>query len=454
MANVGNAIKTIDSHPLEATYFNGKSYDEMVATDLTSGDIRNVFKTGLYRTSLERDGGSTSTTLKSDCNATGSYAQGADVIISVQQISDDSAIHVMTDSGYLYFRTVNGTTTSYYWEPYSKLGGSGSGDVTEYTDSIFYLYDDNRAEEERWADGAYKFTSASTQTIKVFGLDNGYEVKRDRNVSSNPTTVYFTRIKSGGCRFYYTYLNNTDDKVHIVVGAAYQTTSDMASYSDTVLGGSSSGGTTYTFAEGSMPGAFEVIPSGGSAQSVKIHGLKAAAYKDVSTSAASIYTNSNAIVTGGAIHSYLSSYIDLTSSQDINGIKNFKNGLLINGQDAAVYYSYNHFLTPKSYTATARGTISIQLSSIIPSGEYVSYGWYELYGQILAYSSSTGKVFLYSNVWGDTSSTDYYLINTTANARVGSTAFVIPCSGVLTCYKNINFSEFSLRIYGYRRISQ
>ena len=128
MANVSNAIKTIDSHPLEATYFNGKSYDEMVATDLTSGDIRNVFKTGLYRTCLEREG---ATMLKPSCNATGSYAWAADVIISVQQISDNSAIHVMTDSGYLYFRTVNGTATSYYWEPYSKLGGSGSEDVTE-----------------------------------------------------------------------------------------------------------------------------------------------------------------------------------------------------------------------------------------------------------------------------------------------------------------------------------
>ena len=96
MANVSNAIKTINNHPLEATYFNGKSYDEMVAIDLTSGDLRNVFKTGLYRTCLERD---STTTLKSDCNATGSYSWAADVIISVQQISDNSAIHVMTESG-------------------------------------------------------------------------------------------------------------------------------------------------------------------------------------------------------------------------------------------------------------------------------------------------------------------------------------------------------------------
>lgn len=37
--------------------------------------------------------------------------------------------------------------------------------------------------------------------------------------------------------------------------------------------------TTYTFAEGATNGAFSVTPSGGSAQSVKIHGLGTAAYK-------------------------------------------------------------------------------------------------------------------------------------------------------------------------------
>lgn len=222
---------------------------------------------------------------------------------------------------------------------------------------------------------------------------------------------------------------------------------------------SGGGGKTYTFAEGSTNGAFSVTPSGGSAQSVKIHGLKSAAYRDVTDSSSNIYGNSGYVVSGGAVHSYLNNhivgnYIDLTSSQDISGIKNFKNGLLIDGKDVSAYYPYSRFSTTKSYTATSSGTISIKLSSIIPTDEYFSWAEYELYGQILAYSSSTGKVYLYSEQWGDTSSTSYYIINTTANARVGSTAFVIPCTNTLTCYKNINFSEFTLRIYGYRRISR
>lgn len=53
--------------------------------------------------------------------------------------------------------------------------------------------------------------------------------------------------------------------------------------------------TTYTFAEGTTDGAFSVTPNGGTAQSVSIHGLNAAAYKGVvdSTSAAAIGTGTN-----------------------------------------------------------------------------------------------------------------------------------------------------------------
>lgn len=43
--------------------------------------------------------------------------------------------------------------------------------------------------------------------------------------------------------------------------------------------------TTYTFAEGTTNGAFTVTPKGGTAQSVKVHGLAAAAYKGVDTAA-------------------------------------------------------------------------------------------------------------------------------------------------------------------------
>lgn len=271
---------------------------------------------------------------------------------------------------------------------------------------------------------------------------------------------------------------------------------------------SGGGGKTYTFAEGTTNGAFQVTPSGETAQSVKVHGLNNAAYagttsnvtsssNDLPTSAAvyshvtgrlpviatSVTSASENPVTSKGIYNFVTSKIPTVDSamssastnpvqnkviytqlqscvrtssteQSIAGTKNFTGTLQYGGTNVAKYFEYKKLSTAKTYTATASGTISIKTSDIVPSTDYVANATYEIYGQILAYSSSTGKVFLYSNKWGDNNSTDYYIINTTANARVGSTAFVIPCSGTLTCYKNINFSEFSLRIYGYRRISQ
>lgn len=68
----------------------------------------------------------------------------------------------------------------------------------------------------------------------------------------------------------------------------------------------SDGNTTYTFAEGSTNGAFSVTPSGGSAQSVKVHGLAAAAYKAVDSSVTISSTSTN-VPTSAAVASLVSS---------------------------------------------------------------------------------------------------------------------------------------------------
>lgn len=59
--------------------------------------------------------------------------------------------------------------------------------------------------------------------------------------------------------------------------------------------------TTYTFAEGTTNGAFTVTPSGGSAQSVKVHGLAAAAYKGVDTAAFATNSSSANLPTTAAV---------------------------------------------------------------------------------------------------------------------------------------------------------
>lgn len=64
--------------------------------------------------------------------------------------------------------------------------------------------------------------------------------------------------------------------------------------------------TTYTFAEGTTNGAFSVTPSGGSAQTVNIHGLGAAAYKGVVTDLGG-NSNSADLPTAAAVHTYITS---------------------------------------------------------------------------------------------------------------------------------------------------
>lgn len=59
--------------------------------------------------------------------------------------------------------------------------------------------------------------------------------------------------------------------------------------------------TAYTFAEGTTNGAFTVTPSGGSAQSVKVHGLAAAAYKGVDTAAFATSSTSANLPTTAAV---------------------------------------------------------------------------------------------------------------------------------------------------------
>lgn len=65
--------------------------------------------------------------------------------------------------------------------------------------------------------------------------------------------------------------------------------------------------TTYTFAEGTTNKAFSVTPSGGSAQTVPIHGLGSASEKNFTTS---VTSGSADLVTSGAVASAISTAID------------------------------------------------------------------------------------------------------------------------------------------------
>lgn len=213
-------------------------------------------------------------------------------------------------------------------------------------------------------------------------------------------------------------------------------------------GGGSGGGTTYTFASGTTNGAFTVTPSGGSAQTVYIHGLGSAAYKNSVDTVSS--TNTNLVTSKGvanAIAGFVSRY---ASNENISGIKNFTDTLQYKGHNVAVVTPYTKLSSPYKITSITSGTTTISLSSVIPN--FTSGYTYQIYGQLFAYHTSTAKVYLWSDVWGSDNSTDYYIINTTSNSRCGSTAFTIPAMQNLKINKNINISEFTFMIYGYRVI--
>lgn len=81
--------------------------------------------------------------------------------------------------------------------------------------------------------------------------------------------------------------------------------------------------TTYTFAEGSTNGAFSVTPSGGTAQTVNIHGLNDSAYKGIITNIAD-NTGSTDVPTAAAVATYVSSMTGglsgLTGAMHFRGI--------------------------------------------------------------------------------------------------------------------------------------
>lgn len=66
--------------------------------------------------------------------------------------------------------------------------------------------------------------------------------------------------------------------------------------------------TTYTFAEGSVDGAFQVTPAGGSAQSVAIHGLGSAAYEDLATNG--VADGDDGLVTADEVYDYVDGIVD------------------------------------------------------------------------------------------------------------------------------------------------
>lgn len=95
---------------------------------------------------------------------------------------------------------------------------------------------------------------------------------------TNTTYIFSGASVSGGANLTLTPSTGNANNIGILGSGA--TTVSFAEGKITIS--STDTNTTYTFEEGSTNGAFTVIPSGSSSQSVKIHGLKSAAYTESS----------------------------------------------------------------------------------------------------------------------------------------------------------------------------
>lgn len=137
------------------------------------------------------------------------------------------------------------------------------------------------------ASGIYANPSTGTVTATNFvGTVNGYSIGK-----TVPADAVFTDTTySAGTGLTLAtgnVINHTDSVTAVTTAGLYKVkynatghitgTTAVAKADITALGIPGSN-TTYTFAEGSTDGAFSVTPSGGSAQSVSIHGLGSAAY--------------------------------------------------------------------------------------------------------------------------------------------------------------------------------
>lgn len=173
-------------------------------------------------------------------------------ILSSQHITDVSGNNIELESmkiGDIVLTTGNGIKDWF-------LGAITTTNVKEYGKFVFYQID------------------SDTPDLTVYALKSSLgaaaskEVSKDGPSANGANLVTESQVKS------------------FVEGKGY-----ITSYTNT----------TYEFKEGTTNGAFTVTPKGGTAQSVKVHGLAAAAYKGVDTAAFGTTSTSANVPTTAAV---------------------------------------------------------------------------------------------------------------------------------------------------------
>lgn len=180
-------------------------------------------------------------------------------------------------TGAMHYRgAVNADPTST-----APSGTYAAGDIVTYNNSE-YVYDGTNW-RELGDEGSYALKT--TTVTGGDGLSGGGAISSNQTIThAVPSGAAASTKGTAGGRTYIQTI--TTDKFGHITG--------VATASETVTD------TTYTFAEGTTNGAFSVTPTGGSAQTVSIHGLGNAAYANVAA-AIDNSTNANKLATAGQV---------------------------------------------------------------------------------------------------------------------------------------------------------
>lgn len=222
--------------------------------------------------------------------------------------------------------------------------------------------------------------------------------------------------------------------------------------------------TTYTFAEGTTNGAFTVTPSGGTAQSIKIHGLGTAAYKaegdfDAKGAAAGVLGTSSDAATANTVYGVKAAAANAQSKADTattnaataqktaddhiadkanpHGVTKSQVGLgsVVNaGRDTAVTANSNNYITSgavKTYVDNAVGAVK-QFQYEVITGDLPT-----------ASASTMGKIYLKAHTHGTSDSYDEWITIETGSTtksysweKIGNTD--IDLSGYVPTSRTVN----------------
>ena len=200
-------------------------------------------------------------------------------------------------SGAMHFKGVSTTAITDGGTQDPTIDGSAvttktAGDVVLYGNQEFVWT--GSAWELLGDEGSYALKSVTITGSD--GLTGGGAISSNQTIKHAVPSGAAAETKGGGSGT-RTYIQSiTTDKFGHVTAATTAT--------ETVTN------TTYTFAEGTTNGAFSVTPSGGTAQTVNIHGLGSAAYKAADSTVSSTGTG---VPTTAAVNTAIST---LTSSLD------------------------------------------------------------------------------------------------------------------------------------------